>query len=83
MDDTTPEAEAAAAQIRILRGLSRERRLKLCLEMSEAARELSRCGIRDRHPEYSAAEVEWALRRMVLGDELFGAAWPEAPRLAP
>ncbi len=60
-----------------------EQRLKLCFELSEAAREYSRGGIGSRHPEYTEHEVEMALRRMVLGDELFSKAWPHEPLLAP
>lgn len=57
--------------------------MRLALEMSEAARELTRAGIRARHPEYSDLEVEQALRRLILGDELYLKAWPEQPALDP
>lgn len=77
--DTSPEA--AAVRLRWLRGRTPNERLMMAVQLSEEVRELSRCGIRARHPDYSAQDVEWALRRLILGDALFHAAWPAAPRL--
>lgn len=78
-DDTSPDAHAA--HYRWLRGLSYDARLRMAIQLSEDVRELSRCGIRARHPDYTPEQVEWALRRLVLGDDLFCAAWPDAPVL--
>jgi hypothetical protein len=47
------------------------RRGELALEMSEEARELSRSGIRARHPEWPEEQVADELLRITLGDELF------------
>jgi hypothetical protein len=52
-------------------------------KLSADTRELARAGIRARHPEYSADDVESALRRILLGDELFHRAWPALPLLSP
>lgn len=52
-------------------------------EMSEEARELARIGIRLRHPEYSTDEVEHALHRLLVGDELADKAWPDHTHLRP
>lgn len=77
--DTTPEAEAI--QVAVWRRLGASRRLELALQISEQAREMTRSGIRSRHPDYSEREVEIALRCLLLGEELFRAAWPgEEPR---
>ena len=78
--DTSPEA--AAVRLRWLRSRTMDERLRMTIQLSEDVREISRCGIRARHPDYSPQEVEWALRRLILGDELFHAAWPAAPMLA-
>jgi hypothetical protein len=40
-------------------------------------------GVRRRHPDYSEREVFLALARHRYGDELFQAAWPTEPLLAP
>ncbi|MCK6507775.1 hypothetical protein L6R53_31150 [Myxococcota bacterium] len=72
--DTT--AGAHAAQLRAYRRLGPERRLELGLELAESGRDLARAGIRARHPDYSDADVEDALRVMYLGEDLFAQAWP-------
>ena len=79
--DTAPEAHEV--QLEIYRRMGPERRFELGVRMSEDIRALAAEGIRARHPEYSEAEVRFALFRMLLGDELFGRAWPDAPRLKP
>ena len=57
--------------------------LLLAMEMSEELRRVTAAGIRHRNPDYSDAEVRWALLRLTLGDDLFSRAYPDAPRLAP
>ncbi|MCA9544952.1 MAG: hypothetical protein KC613_11200 [Myxococcales bacterium] len=73
--------EAARVQRMLWRRMGPERRVELAVRMSEDAREISRAGIRARHPDYSEAQVELALRRVLLGDALFRAVWPDAPLL--
>jgi len=79
--DTT--AEAAAAQLAVYRRMTPAQRGEIALEMSEAARELAKTGIRMRHPDYSETEVRYALFRLLYGDALFRRAWPLAPILEP
>ena len=52
-----------------------EQRLLLAIEMSEAARELSRAGIRDQHPEWPEKEVT----RELLRRAFFPAPLPDLP----
>jgi hypothetical protein len=40
-------------------------------------------GIRSRHPDYSAAQVETAYARMVLGDAIVRAMWPDRELVDP
>jgi hypothetical protein len=79
--DTTPEAHAV--QIAIYRRLGPEGRMELADRLSMDVRALSRAGIRARHPEYSPDQVEQALRRLLLGDELFRKVWPGQALLPP
>jgi hypothetical protein len=79
--DTDPEAHEV--QLEIYRRMGPSRRLEAGIRMSEEVRALTADGIRSRHPEYSEAEVRFALARMMLGDELFSRAWPDAPLLDP
>lgn len=55
---------------------------ELALELSELVWATAAAGVRLRHPEYRAREVDWAVARLRIGDELFRAAYPEAPLLA-
>jgi hypothetical protein len=79
--DTSAPAEAA--QLAAYRRMSGEQRVAIASNLSEDVREIARAGIRARHPNYDEEQVRFALFRMLLGDELFGRAWPEAPRLDP
>lgn len=76
-------SQAHAAQMRVYRAMGPTERSRIAITMSTSARAVSASGIRARHPEYNEADVEWAGRRMRLGDELFRRAWPHAPRLDP
>ena len=71
--DTSPAAWAV--QLDWLRKLPPGRRVELMLEMSEDGRELLRAGIRQRHPEYTSEQVEHAMLRIWLGDDLCGKAY--------
>jgi hypothetical protein len=68
--------EAARVQYEILRRLSPERRLEIALRLSDELRELSACGVRHRHPDYSEDQVRLAVTRLTLGDVLFRQVYP-------
>jgi hypothetical protein len=70
-------------QLRWLRSLTPQQKVELAVQMSEHVREVARAGIRSRHPEYTPEEVNFALFRLLYGDELFRRAWPKAPLLDP
>ena len=77
--DTSRAAEAV--QRYVVGRMTFEQRFDKVVELAETSRELARVGIRRRHPEYSATEVEYALLRLLLGDELYERAWPDRPLL--
>jgi hypothetical protein len=79
--DTTPEA--LEVQRAIWRRMGPVRRLRLAMQMSDDSRRITADGIRSRHPDYAPEQIRFALLRMVLGDELFAAAYPDAPLLPP
>jgi len=79
--DTTADAERVQAEV--YARMDGSRRVELAIEMSMAMRAIAADGIRSRHPQYSESDVRHALHRLLLGDELFRAAWPDAPLLAP
>jgi hypothetical protein len=55
-------------------------RADVAARMSEELIELTRLGIRMRHPEYDEEAVRLAELRQRLGDALFAKAFPGAPR---
>jgi hypothetical protein len=73
--DTTPEA--ALVQLRIYQNMAPEKRLKQAFEMAEFGRILCAAGIRDQHPEYTEQQVNLAVIRRILGDELFRVGYPK------
>jgi hypothetical protein len=77
--DTTPEAYAI--QMAIWRRTGPSGRHALVARMSEDLRELSRSGLRQRHPRWS--EVELELRRLMWGDALFRQVHPDQVSPAP
>ena len=79
--DTSTAAQAVLAQL--FRRMSPADKAAIVEQMSDEARELARCGIRSRHPEYGPDEVEHALHRLLLGDELADRAWPSFAHLRP
>jgi hypothetical protein len=64
------------------RALTPEQRVLEALALSEQLYAFTVAGVRARHPAYTDAEVESAVRRLRLGDELFRQVWPQAPLLA-
>jgi hypothetical protein len=79
--DTSVDAEQFRTAF--LQSLSGEQRVSMAVEMTHSAHEITKRGISARHPEYSNEEVHVAFVRLLLGDELFGAANPGLPLLAP
>jgi hypothetical protein len=63
--DTSPGVHAL--QIRLYREAGPERRAAMAADLSEAVREFSRAGVRLRHPEFSEAEVNRELLRILYG----------------
>ncbi len=53
------------------------------IQASKLAREFMRAGIRMRHAEYTAEEVELCLARLLWGSELYQKALPGRPLLDP
>ena len=65
MTDTSPEA--AEIQASIHRRMTGEERLRLAVEMSVTARELTLARLRAQHPEWSDRELKRELLRYAFG----------------
>ncbi|MBW1999805.1 MAG: hypothetical protein JRJ29_17820 [Deltaproteobacteria bacterium] len=79
--DTTVEAEKK--QIEIFRKMSPEKRLINSISLAQTSRRLLAAGVRMRHPEYTDDQVRLATIRLILGDTLFAAVYPEGKELRP
>jgi len=75
--------EAAAVQLDAWRRLGPEGRVELAARLSDEIRQVALAGIRHRHPEYSEGVAFRALLRLVLGDALVRAMWPDDPLIDP
>ena len=79
--DTT--AAAAEMQRAVLRKMSMEQRMLIAASMSDDARQLTRDGIRMRHPDYDDRQVFLAFVRLLHGDDTYLKVWPGEPLLSP
>jgi len=79
--DTTPDAHAA--QTEAYRRMGGKQRTAVMFRLNQMAREAAAAGIRSRHPEYSDEQVRHALFRLMLGDELARAVWPDRKLVEP
>ena len=79
--DTTPEAYAVQGEI--YRRMTCEQRLAISFRLSADVRRISMAGIRARHPDYSTRDVQQAYARLVYGNDVAAALWPNDPRRDP
>lgn len=77
--DTTTQSQERHDEL--FRAMTCDQRVAMAVEMSETVRQVARDGIRMRHPNYTDQEVRLTGIRLLLGDDLFAAAFPKAPRL--
>lgn len=68
--------EAARVQYAIFRRMPSEQRLRLAFQMAESTRALAAAGVRARHPDYTERQVQLAVIRLTLGDDLFRTVYP-------
>jgi hypothetical protein len=70
--------DARRVQIEGLRRMGIAGRAAVTFDLNRTVRDVARAGIRWRHPDYTREQVEKALMRLVLGEELFRDVFPEA-----
>jgi len=75
--------ESAQIQIEALRRLGREGRLRAGINLTRTSRKLLLEGIIRRHPDYNDNQIRLAYLKLLLPDELFLAAYPEAENILP
>ncbi len=79
--DTSQAAEAV--QLEAYRRLGGMGRAQVMFRLSGLARRVAMAGIRERHPDYDERQVLLAWARLVHGDDLVRAAWPDEALVDP
>jgi hypothetical protein len=79
--DTSPEAHQA--QMEAYRRMGGAERVALAFRLTDLARRATLAGIRQRHPGYDDSQMLRALGRLVLGDDLARAVWPDQELVDP
>jgi predicted adenine nucleotide alpha hydrolase (AANH) superfamily ATPase len=68
--------EAAAVQREVLRKMGPQGRLRLTFQLCDQLREVTKAGIRHRHPDYTEQQVTQAYLRLICDEELFQQVFP-------
>ena len=68
--------EAAAKQFEVLRNLGPTGRLKLTMDLCDTLRNITKSGIRHRHPNYTEQQVTQAYLKLILDKTLFEEVFP-------
>jgi hypothetical protein len=79
--DTDRAAHEVQQQIYLRLGAGE--RMAIAFRLSDTVRRLAISGIRQRHPDYTDAQVQQAFARLRLGDALVRAVWPDRALVEP
>jgi hypothetical protein len=77
------DARAHAVQTEIYRRMGGRGRAAVAFRLSDAVRRITCAGIRARHPEYTGEQIRLAHARLILGDTLVRAIWPDRELVDP
>lgn len=72
--DTTPEA--FRVYVEGLRRLSPDKRARMVVQLSDTIRATALAGVRKRHPEYDEQQVQYAVLRLMVGEDVFHQMFP-------
>jgi hypothetical protein len=72
--DTSKTAELK--QLEVLRNMGPTGRLKLTMDLCDNLRNITKAGIRHRHPDYTEQQITQAYLRLILEPELFQQIFP-------
>ena len=79
--DTTSQAEKV--QVEVFRRMKPEMRLQVAIDLAQTSRKLVEEGIYRRHPDYGEDQIRLAAIRLILEEDLFLSAYPEARDILP
>ncbi|OQY07446.1 MAG: hypothetical protein B6I25_01850 [Planctomycetales bacterium 4572_13] len=73
---TDTSKEAAEVQAEALRRMGLSGRAELTMQLCDNLREITKAGIRHRHPDYTDQQITQAYLRLILESELFQQIFP-------
>lgn len=79
--DTTSQAEKV--QVEVFRRMKPEIRLQMAIDLAQTSRKLVEEGVYRRHPDYGEDQIRLAAIRLILEEDLFLSAYPEARNILP
>lgn len=79
--DTTLQAEKV--QVEVFRRMKPEMRLQVAIDLAQTSRKLVEEGVYRRHPDYGEDQIRLAAIRLILEEDLFLSAYPEARDILP
>ena len=79
--DTTSQAENV--QVEVFRRMKPEMRLQVAIDLAQTSRKLVEEGVYKRHPDYGEEQIRLAAIRLILEEDLFLSAYPEARDILP
>ncbi len=68
--------DAAAKQVEVLRNMGLEGRARRTFQLCDNLREVTKAGIRHRHPDYTERQVTQAYLRLICDEKLFREMFP-------
>ncbi len=79
--DTTSQAENV--QVEVFRRMKPEMRLQVAIDLAQTSRKLVEEGVYRRHPDYGEDQIRLAAISLILEEDLFLSAYPEARDILP
>ena len=79
--DTSSQAEKV--QVEVFRRMKPEMRLQMAIDLAQTSRKLVEEGVYRRHPDYGEDQIRLAAIRLILEEDLFLSAYPEARDILP
>jgi hypothetical protein len=70
-------------QVEVFRRMKPEMRLQVAIDLAQTSRKLVEEGVYKRHPDYGEEQIRLAAIRLILEEDLFLSAYPEARDILP
>jgi hypothetical protein len=71
-----PSKDSALKQTEVLRNMGLSGRAEMTFQLCDNLRQITKAGIRHRHPDYTGQQVTRAYLRLILDKDLFQQVFP-------